>query len=322
MLNQRAYQTNYLGRYGHFQTVFPTLFRRIKGVEWRREKIRTQDGDFIDLDWQLSGCARLVLLCHGLEGSSDTHYMKGMARACIDAGWDVLAYNFRGCSGTPNLLARSYHSGSTDDLALVIKHALAVCNYQTLALAGFSLGGNQVLKYLGEQRTDRPKQLAGGVAISPPCDLSGCSDRLEQRQNRIYQYRFLRSLLAKVKAKADLIEVELGPVSGLPCRSIREFDERIVAPLNGFAGAEDYYQRASSRQFLPTIDYPTLLLSSFDDPFLPKSCFPSAKEVNNPLVNLGYTRYGGHVSFMQHHPLGWYWGEQQSVDFLEHINDY
>lgn len=320
MLNQKVYQTNYPGRYGHFQTVFPTLFRRITGVDWRRKQLKTPDSDFIDLDWMVNDYSRLVLLCHGLEGSSDTHYMRGMARACAGSGWDVLAYNFRGCSGKPNLLAKSYHSGSTDDLALVIKHALAPGNYQQLALVGFSLGGNQVLKYLGEPRDDRPKQLRGGVSISPPCDLSGCSDRLEHRENRIYQIRFLRSLLSKVKSKEALIEPKLGPIAGLHCRTIREFDERIVAPLNGFASAKDYYERASSRQFLPAIDYPTLLMSSYDDPFLPKSCYPSAKEINNPAVRFEYTRYGGHVSFMQSHPKKWYWGEQQTVEFLTDIS--
>ena len=319
MSRQDSYQTRYLGRSAHFQTIYPTLFRRVKDVAWQRQRLTTPDGDFIDLDWLVNGCPRLVVLCHGLEGSSDTHYMKGMARACASAGWDVLAYNFRGCSGEPNRIARSYHSGSTDDLALVIAHSLATRSYQKLALTGFSLGGNQVLKYLGEERNDRPPELCGGTAISPPCDLSDCSGRLEQAENWVYQARFLRSLLTKVKTKASLIEAELGSLLNNQCRSIREFDEQYVAPLNGFAGAEDYYQKSSSLQFLSSIKHPALLLSSFDDPFLPNSCYPSAEEIDNGMVRLAYTQYGGHVSFMQRHPKGWYWGEKRNVEFLASI---
>ncbi|OUS09316.1 hypothetical protein A9Q90_03515 [Gammaproteobacteria bacterium 54_18_T64] len=314
-----SYQTRYLGRFGHFQTIYPSLFRRVKNVPWRRERITTADGDFIDLDWLVNAHPRLLLLCHGLEGSSNTHYIKGMALACASAGWDVVAYNFRGCSGEPNRLARSYHSGSSDDLAFVIGHLLAARPYRKLALTGFSLGANQILKYLGESRDDRPPELCGATAISPPCDLSACSDHLEQADNWLYKVRFLRSLLAKVKVKRSLIEAEIGALNTKKCRSIREFDEHFVAPLNGFASAEDYYQRSSSRQFLSTIEHPVLLLSSYDDPFLPNSCYPSAVEIDNPRVRLAYTRHGGHVSFMQAHPQGWYWGEQQNVEFLAQI---
>lgn len=320
MPDQDFYKTRYLGRSGHFQTIYPTLLRRVRGVKWQRERITTPDGDFIDLDWLVNKNPRLLVLCHGLEGRSDSHYMTGMARACASAGWDVVAYNFRGCSGEPNRIAKSYHSGSTDDLSLVISHSLATRNYKKLALTGFSLGGNQVLKYLGEPRLDRPAELCGGTAISPPCDLSACSDRLEQAENWLYQARFLRSLLAKVKQKSALIRAEIGPINHIKCRSIRAFDEHFIAPLNGFSGAEDYYQRSSSLQFLPMIEHPTLLLSSFDDPFLPRQCFPSTEDINNPLVRLQYTQHGGHVSFMQHHPQGWYWGELQNVAFLDAIS--
>ncbi len=319
MPGQQNYIAPYLMRTAHLQTIYPTLFRRVNGVIWQRQRIDTPDGDFIDLDWLVRGNRRLLLLCHGLEGSSDTHYMKGMARACASAGWDVVAFNYRGCSGEANRLAKNYHSGSTDDLAWAIKHSLATQRYQKLALTGFSLGGNLVLKYLGEDRDDRPAELCGGMAISPPCDLSACSDQLGQPQNRIYQIRFLKTLLAKVAAKKDLIEIELGSLTAKRCRSIREFDQAFVAPLNGFASAEDYYRRASARQFLPTISHPTLVLSSFDDPFLAESCYPSDRDINNPVVRFLYTQRGGHVSFIQRHPQGWYWGEQQTVEFLESI---
>ncbi|MBQ0721099.1 MAG: alpha/beta fold hydrolase [Gammaproteobacteria bacterium] len=315
----KPYRTNFWGRSGHLQTIFPALFRRVSGPGWQRERITTGDGDFIDLDWHSRGGSRLLILCHGLEGSSDTHYIKGMAQACVSEGWDVLAYNFRGCSGEPNLIASSYHSGSTDDLAAVVKHSIASQRYRQVAMAGFSLGANQVLKYLGEDRDDRPAELCAGIGISPPCDLSTCSDQLEQRQNRLYQARFLRSLQAKVRLKAALIEAQLGPVEPRPCRSIREFDERFVAPLNGFTSAEDYYQRSSCLPMLAQIAIPTLLLSALDDPLLSPACFPSAQSIANPMLSLEYSQHGGHVGFIQRHPLGWYWAEQRTVTFLQAI---
>ena len=317
-VQRSSYQATGLHRSGHFQTVFPTLLRRINGVSWQRERINTADGDFIDLDWFRNGHSRLVLLCHGLEGSADTHYMKGMARACSAAGWDVLGYHFRGCSGEPNLLARAYHSGATDDLAEVIDHALRSDEYQQLVLIGFSLGGNLVLKYLGEPNDNRPAQLQGGVAISPPCDLSGCCDRLNEPQNWVYQKRFMLDLQGKMIAKGDIVRQALG-VAELPkCRSVREFDHRYTAPLHGFDGAEDYYQRSSSKQFLGNINYPALLISAWDDPFLSASCFPEQSEVSDQLQLL-YSQHGGHVSFMQRDPSGEYWAEQRCVEFLRNL---
>lgn len=312
------YRATGLHRSGHFQTVIPTLLRRVKGVSWQRQRITTADDDFIDLDWLTGDHARLVLLCHGLEGSSDTHYMKGMARACATAGWDVVAYHFRGCSGEPNRLARAYHSGATDDLAEVIEQVLGGGQYQQLALVGFSLGGNLVLKYLGEPNDNRPAELSGGVAISPPCDLSGCCDRLDEAQNWIYQQRFLLSLRGKMTAKGELVRQALG-VDQLPrCHSVREFDHRFTAPLHGFAGAEDYYQRSSSKQFLGDISHPALLISAWDDPFLSASCFPGQDEVSDQL-QLQYSQHGGHVSFMQRGPSADYWAERRCVEFLQNL---
>lgn len=315
-VNSNPYTATGLHRFGHYQTIVPTLLRRVEGIHWQRQRIDTADGDFIDLDWLTGDHQRLVLLCHGLEGSSDTHYMKGMARACLRAGWDVVAYHFRGCSGEPNRLARSYHSGATDDLAEVIGQVLKTGHYRQMGLIGFSLGGNLVLKYLGEPNDSRPAQLRGGVAISPPVDLAGCCDRLNQAQNWLYQWRFLRSLQGKMIAKGDLVKQALG-VDQLPrCRSVWEFDHRYTAPLHGFDGAEDYYRQSSSRQFLGEINYPALLLSAGDDPLLSPGCFPGVDEVSDQ-VTLQYSHHGGHVSFMQRHPSGWYWAEQQCVEFLK-----
>lgn len=317
MPSESDYQASGLRRSGHFQTIVPTLFRRVNGIHWQRQRIATTDDDFIDLDWLTNNNQKLVLLCHGLEGSSDTHYMKGMARAFAATGWDAVAYNFRGCSGQPNQQARAYHSGATDDLAEVIEQVLKAGKYQQLALIGFSLGGNLILKYLGEPNGNRPAELCGGVAISPPCDLSGSCDRLNELQNWIYEQRFLRSLNRKMVEKGEIVKQALG-IDRLPnCRTVREFDHRFTAPLHGFDGAEDYYQQSSSNQFLGDISHPTLLLSARDDPFLSSSCYPTPQQVSNSNLRLQYSRHGGHVSFMQTDPLGRSWAEQQCVEFLK-----
>lgn len=317
---ESAYQASGFARSGHLQTILPTLFRRVAGINWQRERMNTADGDFIDLDWLNHGRDRVVVLCHGLEGSADTHYMKGMARAFSAADWDVVGYHFRGCSGEPNLLARAYHSGATDDLTEVIDHVLSRGQFKQLALVGFSLGGNLILKYLGEPNDQRPAELCGGVAISPPVDLSGCCDRLNQAQNWVYQQRFLRSLQGKIIAKGELVKQALG-VRTLPrCRSVREFDHRYTAPLHGFDGAEDYYRQNSAGQYLALIDYPALLISALDDPFLGASCFPGRDQVNQQLQLL-YSQHGGHVSFMQRHPSGSFWAELQCVEFLQAVAD-
>ncbi len=320
-VNNNPYTANGLHRFGHYQTIVPTLLRRVEGIHWQRQRIELTDGDFIDLDWLTGDHQRLVLLCHGLEGSSDTHYMKGMARACQRAGWDVVAYHFRGCSGEPNRLARSYHSGATEDLVEVIAKVMESGRYRQLALIGFSLGGNLLLKYLGEPGHNYPQQLVGGVAISPPCDLAGCCELLNRRHNWIYQKRFLHSLMGKVRTKQALIKSVL-KINQLPrCQSIREFDEFYTAPLHGFDSADDYYQRNSSRQFLPSVYRPALLISARNDPLLSEHCYPDSAEVDNELLYLLMTDHGGHVSFMQRHPDGHYWAEAKAVEFLATVSE-
>lgn len=297
---------------GHLQTILPALFRCVAGrLGPEVERLATPDDDFVDLDWFRQGSGRLVLLSHGLEGSSRAPYIRGMAAAFFAAGWDVLAWNFRGCSGELNRAARFYHSGDTGDLTHVIAHAHHP--YARLALVGFSLGGNVTLKYLGENdRLVHPK-VRSAVAFSVPCDLAASARRLDEPANRFYTRRFLRSLRRKVLQKAGQMPGVIDPAGVENIRSFRQFDDRYTAPLHGFRDADDYWRRSSSRQFLPGIRLPTLLVSAVNDPFLPPECFPVEEARRNPRLFLEMPATGGHVGFLSAGEA--YWSEIRAVEF-------
>jgi len=297
---------------GHLQTIFPAVFRRVLPVTREAERITTPDGDFLDLDWNReAGATRLVIISHGLEGNSRNACIQGMARAFVRAGWDALAWSLRGCSGEPNRLLRSYHSGATDDLAAVIAHAAP--RYRTVSLVGFSLGGNITLKYLGEGAD--PK-VAGAVAFSVPCDLASSAIRLESLANRIYMQHFLSGLRVKILEKMSMFpgQVEIGGLTKMS--TFREFDGAYTAPMNGFLSADDYWQRASSKPVLAGITVPALLVNALNDPFLPPACFPEEEAKASAAFHLETPRDGGHVGFAAFNLRGEYWSDSRAVSFL------
>ncbi|MGI9173898.1 MAG: YheT family hydrolase [Rhodothermales bacterium] len=302
---------------GHVQTVYPKFRQWAGEVRYRRERIETDDGDFLDLDWSRGEARRLAILSHGLEGSTQSSYIQGMTRALRRRGWDVLAWNYRGCSGEHNRLGRSYHSGATEDLEAVVQHTLRRSGYPTLALIGFSLGGNLVLKYLGERGTDVDRRIQRAVAFSVPCDLAAGSDRIARRSNWIYQRRFLRSLGPKIQAKQSLFPDVCGTLDLAGIRTLRDFDDRFTAPVHGFRNAADYYARSSSKSFLPHIAIPTLLVNAADDPFLPPSCYPIEEAQASERLYLQTPRHGGHVGFVAFNARGEFWSETRAADFLE-----
>lgn len=287
------------------------LLRRVPVPSYRRERLELEDGDFLDLDWLEEGGGRLVILSHGLEGSSRRVYMSGMARALATKGFDVLAWNYRGCSGEPNRLLRSYHSGATEDLAAVVAHA--AIRYESISLVGFSLGGNMTLKYLGEcgDRTRAER----AVVFSVPCDLASSSRYLARLPARPYMARFMRSLRDKVREKAEMFPGQV-PLDGLDrMGTFAEFDEAYTAPWNGFLGAEDYWARASSLPYLQQIRRPTLMVQAWDDPFLPPACYPHREAEGSAYLSLLTTRHGGHVGFIG--TGGSAWSEGVACEFLE-----
>lgn len=292
----------------HLETIYPSLFRKVAFVPPRRERISTPDDDFLDLDWYEQGANRLVIISHGLEGNSQRSYVLGMARAFHLSGFDVLAWNYRGCSGEINRQLRFYHSGATDDLHTVVAHASR--RYEDITLVGFSLGGNLTLKYLGEPWAHASVKRA--VTLSVPLNLHTSCLAISRPSNWIYTKRFLLSLAAKVKAKPELANVvDVTKLASI--RTLLEFDDHFTGPLHGFAGAIDYYNRCSSIHALPHIRVPSLVLNALNDPFLSEDCYPQSP---NEFVRSEYPKRGGHVGFARFGPNGLYWSEMKAVSFV------
>ena len=300
-------------RNAHLQTLLPVFLRRETRLPYQRERLELEDGDFLDLDWLRAPGSDLAILSHGLEGSSREATICGIARALQRAGWNVLAWNYRGCSGELNRLPRLYHSGATADLALVIEHAAR--RFSRIALIGLSLGGNLVLKYLGEARPH--SAVACAVAISAPVDLAASARALDQRRtNRLYLRRLIATLVRKVRAKAKHFpeQIDASQIKGI--HGFADFDGRFTAPVHGFRNASDYWTRCSSRQFLPTITVPTLVLSARDDPFLTPDCFPSEEAEASAYVFLEAPHTGGHLGFCESLSGEQSWAERRVLQFL------
>jgi uncharacterized protein len=300
-------------RNGHIQTVLSVLLPRRPDGTFQRERLELVDGDFLDLGWARIGADRLVVLSHGLEGSSDSRYIRGMAAALNAAEWDVLVWDFRGCSEETNRLPRLYHSGETGDLGAVIDCAAA--RYSRIALVGFSLGGNLILKYLGES-SPHPA-VVSAAAVSAPLDLGATARALDRQwSKRIYRDSCIKSLIAKVEAKAVRFP-EKFDVSGIRMiRTFEAFDDRYTAPIHGFRDVEDYWKRSSARQFLNRITVPTLILNACDDPLLTAESFPVAEAEANPCLFLEMPKWGGHLGFVDLVRGIEPWSEQRVVEFL------
>ena len=277
----------------HVQTILPAWPVGGSRTNFRSERLELPDGDFLDLDWLESGHQRLAILCSGLEGNSCDPGMLRLARDFQTAGWDVLSWNYRGCSGVPNRLVRSYHSGATEDLTAVIAHA----GERPVALVGCSLGGNLVLKFLGE--SPPPTNVLAATAISATVDLASTARALDRKLvNRFYLKRLIASLCEKVRVKSAAMpgEINLDGLNDL--HGFEHFDDRFTAPMHGFLNADDYWTKCSARQFLPAIRVPTLLLSAKDDPFLTPDSFPFSEAENNPNLTLEVPAHGGHLGFL------------------------
>lgn len=295
---------------GHVQTILGAVWPRRIDLDYTTERLELPDTDFLDLDWVRQGNEKVVIISHGLEGSSRNTDIQALAQALSLAGWDVLAWNFRGCSGEPNRLLRFYHSGETGDLSIVISHAAK--NYSSLALVGFSLGGNLTLKYLGEA-SPHPA-ICGAVAVSAPIDLASSAMALDKNLgNRIYLHRFMKSLKAKVRSKAIRFPKEIDVSSLSEVRGFAKFDDRYTARIHGFQNAEDYWSQSSARQYLPNIRTPSLLINAKNDPFLSKESFPYSEAEKNPHHFLETPDSGGHLGFIDRQGL---WLTRRIPEFL------
>lgn len=289
------------------------MLRRVKAPAYQRERIDTPDDDFLDLDWLKQNSTRLVILSHGLEGSSSRAYMRGMAKAFFSQGFDALAWNYRGCSQEINRQVRFYHSGATDDLDVVVRHAAKT--YGEIFLIGFSLGGNLTLKYLGERGTRVLPAIQKAVTFSVPMDLHKGCQKISQPANWIYSQRFLKSLKNKVIRKAH-VQPEIG-IEGIDrIKDLISFDDRYTAPIHGFRNAIHYYHESSALQFVHEITVPTLIVNAKNDPFLSPECSPVDLLKNHPLVSLETPDRGGHVGFSLFNQNGLYWSEKRAMSFI------
>ncbi len=301
---------------GHLQTIYPALFRKVVGVDYRRERLGTPDGDFLLLDWHTPPATEenrpLLILSHGFEGDSHRPYIKGMVKALSREGVDCLAWNFRSCGGELNHTPRFYHSGATDDLDAVVKHAIRA-GYRRIFLAGFSLGGNLTLKYLGEKRT-RPVEIERALCFCVPMDLEACSRHLDRPVNHVYQRRFLNSLRIKIKEKGNRHPGDIDVSSLSRARSVYAFDDIFTGPLHGFRGASDYYTQCSAKHFISSITVRTLIVNAVNDPMVPVGSLPLAEVAHLRDVDLWLTSRGGHCGFLERR--GRYWSEEIAVQFF------
>ncbi|MGZ8213468.1 MAG: hydrolase [Methylosarcina sp.] len=314
---------------GHLQTIYPAFLRRAPNtISIKRERLKTPDNDFIDIDCCGEDQQPIVILLHGLTGNSQSGYIRSLQRTLLSRGFRSVALNFRGCSGESNNLARCYHSGETEDLHFLYQTLRQREPHTPLAAVGFSLGGNVLLKWLGEH--GRGLSLFAAVAVSVPLVLGACASKLDTGFSKIYRESLLRELKTYIKLKlrhlhkiGNLSEAEkieqLGDLSKI--KSFWQYDDRVVAKLHGFKDVHDYYLRSSSRQFLKNITVPTLLIQASDDPFMTEAVLPGIDELS-PRVHLEITQGGGHVGFI-HGNIPFkprYWLDQRIPEFLgEHL---
>jgi len=316
VIEQSTYKAPFLLGNNHLQTILPTLFRRVKEINYIRERIDTPDGDFIDLDLSLAGARRAVILSHGLEGKSGRAYMKGMARAFNRKGWDGVSFNFRGCSGEINKTSATYHSGRTEDLHTVIQYLINKKKYEAITLVGFSLGANLTLKYAGEMGKTIPSEIKSAVGISAPCDLISSSIEIHKIKNIIYSKRFLSTLVEKMKKKEHLHPAGISRDYD-SIKTLKDFDDKFTAPLNGFIDAMDYWGKCSSAKYISGTAIPTLILNAKDDPILGEKCFPYEAAAANKNLFLEVPEKGGHMGFITFGKNGEFWHETRTVEFAE-----
>ena len=311
-----AYRSPLVFTNGHIATIYSGLFRKVTGVMQERERITLSDGDFLDLDWSYSNkpTGDLVVLLHGLEGNAQRPYMLGAAKTFVDNGLDVVSVNHRSCSGETNLRFRSYNSGATEDLNDVLDHVLKKDAYSAIHIKGFSLGGNILLKYLGEQKYEIPKQVKSAIAVSVPCSLNGSCIELHKFKNILYAQNFLIHLKAKLRDKMQHFPESITSEEIRKIKSLKEFDDVYTSKAHGYKDALDYYEKCSSLQFLHKIKIPTLLINALNDSFLSEDCFPFQIAETNPKLFLETPKYGGHVAFIE--TGDYYYSERRALAFI------
>jgi len=314
---ESTYKPPFYFKNGFVSTVYSGLIRRVS-LKQERERITLSDSDFLDLDWSFSSqkTNKVIILLHGLEGHAQRPYMTGPAKLFNQNNIDAVCVNFRGCSGERNLKYRSYHSGATDDLEEIIDYIIKEKNYDEIYLKGISLGGNLILKYLGE-RTNVPKQVKAAIGVSVPCDLNGSCKELHKLKNKLFHDRFLKDLIfhLKEKQKAFSNKISLDDVNSI--KTLLDLDNVYTSKAHGFKDALEYYEKCSALQFLVNIKVPTLIINALNDSFLSPECYPIKEAKKNSNLHLEMPNYGGHVGFVKLNKF--YYNETRALDFITNI---
>jgi uncharacterized protein len=304
---------------GHAQTIYAALAAPRPQVDYRRERWDTPDGDFIDIDWLTADAectavdpdtAPLIALFHGLEGDSRSHYAVSVMHAVRARGWRGAVVHFRGCSGEPNRLPRAYFSGDSAEIDWILKRFHAVSPACPLHAIGVSLGGNAVLKWLGERRAAARGLVTSAAAVSAPVDLMAAGNALDQGFNLVYVRHFLATMKRKSLAKLERFPGLFDSAAVRAARTLREFDNLVTAPLHGYRDTDDYWTRASSKPLLAQVAVPTILINARNDPFLPQEALPQMSHVSS-CVTLEYPAAGGHGGFVSG-------GFPGSLDWMPH----
>jgi len=311
-----TYRSPWLLHSGHVQTVLGVC-KPAKPLEYRRVRIDTPDGDFLDIDQVVTPerCRRLAIISFGMEGDSQRRYVRTMGRALVNDGRDVWVWNYRGVSGEPNRKVHFYHGGLIDDLSTVILQA-RLDGYLYIDLVGFSLGGNLVLNYLGKMEHRVPGEVRRAVCFSVPCDVEDCARRLNEPQNGLYIRRFLKSFRERIRQKMKIMPGHIDDVGFEEIKSLEAYDERYTVPHFGFESVPAFYRWVSSRYVLRGVQRPTLMVNALDDPFLGDACFPRAEAEDHPYLTLEISRHGGHLGFLGWRPKDPGWMERRAMEYL------
>lgn len=310
-----TYQPPSLLKSGKAQTLFPFLFRNVK-LNYTRERYKTPDNDFFDVDWLKQKSSKLVVILHGLESSSKKAYVKGMARIFFDNGYEVAVINFRGCSGEDNLVYQSYHSGFYSDLDFFLQQQKNI--FSEINAVGFSLGGNVLLRYIG---TELEHPIKKAVAISAPIDLASSAEEFKKPENQLYIRRFLKKMNQKLSDRSTAFNMNLDEEKIFASRSFEEFDDLYTAPAHGYATAQDYYADCSALKTLQNIKIPALLINAKNDSFLSEKCYPVELAKSSENFFLCTPENGGHVGFVESVlPKRYIWTEKMALGFIEDLN--
>lgn len=302
-------------RAARVQTITPSLFRRAPRLAHRQEILELPDGDFLELEWHGEDSTKTAIVTHGLEGSTESGYVRGLIKSLLATGHQVVAWNMRGCGASRNRLPTWYHSGQSEDLRAIVRHALERASGH-LSLVGVSIGGNILMKYLGEEGSQASSRIRCAVAVSVPIDLKGSAEVLARPENGLYMRYLLKPLRARMREKKARFPTLFDTTGLSSMRTFHEFDSRYTAPVHGFRSVDHYWESSSSLHYLTAIEIPTLLINALDDPFLSPRCYPMEIARAKDNFYLETPRHGGHVGFIESLSLHTTWLDKRVAQFV------